>query len=585
MRATCLLLSAVFFSCLLSLAGGVMSGQAPAPASAGGVVMIVTIHVSTAGSRAPLFRIDALQVMQGGLPGRRPETNAAFRTADSSSAQPPAESDSEAAPTSLLIRDRAGAVIYRERFSFPDVITIPPVTPGAPDDGLPGVLPLAEHDVALVVPYLDAADRVEVRDTRDPGAVAVRTITPEDRRLQDGRQARQAAGVAAEPGILNVLILASGYLPDQMNRFRQRAAEVQAAMLGTQPFSAQRANVRFTARENTADLACQTGCGGIARSMCCNTSAVMAAAAQSGVPFDEIVVIHNTPTYAGFGTRDGGGYRASSYTSYCGVYDGPSTAAMAVHEFGHSFGNLCDEYALEPTYSYITCVNCRPTCGELQDAGACIPGCSVKPDYLRPEPSIMLSLDLPGFNRTSVESTFSPDGLRMRLSYFTGFTIGTGAKGQFPPRDEVLVFRETLESYYRDTLRRASGPSFVDVEGEAVWIPEYLRYRLTQCSHGGAIQRVLAQIAGYGVQPGCGGVSLDYAFPPRDQTLAFRIELEQVYRVDLGRSPGSTAVDIEGNAVWLQEYLRYRLHGCTHGQASTKVMLQIEGQGIQPVCL
>ena len=132
---------------------------------------------------------------------------------------------------------------------------------------------------------------------------------------------------------------------------------------------------------------------------------------------------------------------------------------MAVHEFGHSFGNLCDEYALEPTYTYITCVNCRPTCGELQDAGACIPGCSVKPDYLRPEPSIMLSLDLPGFNRTSVESTFLPDGLRVRLSYFTGFTIGTGAKGQFPPRDEVLDFRGALETYYRDTLRRASGPS------------------------------------------------------------------------------------------------------------------------------
>ena len=87
-----------------------------------------------------------------------------------------------------------------------------------------------------------------------------------------------------------------------------------------------------------------------------------------------------------------------------------------------------------------------------------------------------------------------------------------------------------------------------------MWVPEYLRYRLTQCSHGGAIQRVLAQIAGYGVQPGCGGVSPDYAFPPRDQTLAFRIELEQVYRVDLGRSPGATAVDTEGNAVWLQEY-------------------------------
>lgn len=584
MRATCLF-RFIVLACAAGLAGGALPGQGAATPPAPGAVMIVTIHVATAGSRPPLYRIDALQVMQGTLPGHRPGADDARQEAGPGSGLSPGGDEAGAAPVSLLVRDRAGAVIHQERFSVPAVITIPPVPPGTPDDGLPGVLPMVDQDVALVVPYLDAADRVEVRDTRDPGAAAVRTITPEDRRLPDGRTARETAGVASEPGILNVLLIASGYLPDQMSRFRQRAAEVQAAMLAMEPFASQRASVRITAHENTADLACQTGCGGITRSLCCNASAVMAAAARSGVRFDEIVVIHNTPTYAGFGGRDAGGYRSNSYMTHCGVYDGPSTAAMAVHEFGHSFGNLCDEYALEPTYTYISCVNCRSSCDQLQDAGACIRGCSVKPDYLRPEPSIMLSLGEARFNRTSIDSTFSPDGLRMRLSYFTGSATGTGAKGQFPPRDEVLVFRETLETYYRDTLRRVPGPSHVDVEGEAVWIPEYLRYRLTQCTHDGAVQRVLTQIAGYGIQPGCGGASPGYAFPPRDQTLAFRTELEQVYRVDLGRSPGPTAVDIEGNAVWLQEYLRYRLHGCTHGQASTKVMLQIEGHGIQPVCL
>ena len=587
MRASRLFQLGVLLILAAAPAGGVLSGQAPAPSpsAGGGGVMLVTIHVSTASSRPPLYRIDALRVMEGSLPGRRAGADAARPAAEPGPSLPSADNEPGTPPASLLIRDRAGAVIYQERFVIPDAMTIPPVPPGAPDDGLPGVLPLADQDVALVVPYLDAADLVEVRDTRDPGAAAVRRIAPEDRRLPGGRPALETAGVASEPGTLNVLVIASGYLPDQMGRFRQRVADVQDAMLGMEPFASQRATVRITAHENTADLVCQTGCGGIARSMCCSTTAVMAAAARAGVRFDEIVVIHNTPTYAGFGGRDGGGYRSSSYTTYRGVYDGSLTAAMVVHEFGHSFGNLCDEYALEPTYTYISCVNCRPACGELQDAGACIPGCSVKPDYLRPEPSIMLSLGLASFNRTSIESTFSPDGLRTRLRYFTGSAAGTGVKGQFPPRDEVLAFRETLETYYRDTLRRAPGPSYVDVEGEAVWIPEYLRYRLTQCSHDGAIHRVLAQIAGYGVQPGCGGESPDFAFPPRDQTLGFRIELEQVYRVDLGRSPAPTAVDIEGNAVWLQEYLRYRLRGCTDAQASTKVMLQIEGRGIQPVCL
>jgi hypothetical protein len=36
--------------------------------------------------------------------------------------------------------------------------------------------------------------------------------------------------------------------------------------------------------------------------------------------------------------------------------------------------------------------------------------------------------------------------------------------------------------------------------------------------------------------------------------------------------------------VWVLEYLRYRLNGCNHGDATTKVLQQIRGLGIQPVC-
>ncbi len=57
-----------------------------------------------------------------------------------------------------------------------------------------------------------------------------------------------------------------------------------------------------------------------------------------------------------------------------------------------------------------------------------------------------------------------------------------------------------------------------------------------------------------------------------------------MYREDLHSAGTLTAVDIEGNAVWLQEYLRYRLNGWSHAQASSKVMPQIDGHGIQPVC-
>ena len=40
----------------------------------------------------------------------------------------------------------------------------------------------------------------------------------------------------------------------------------------------------------------------------------------------------------------------------------------------------------------------------------------------------------------------------------------------------------------------------------------------------------------------------------------------------------------EGAVVWVLEYLRYRLNGCGHSDATTRVFQQILGQGIQPVC-
>jgi hypothetical protein len=566
---------------LALISGGETAGQVRG-SEPDGAVMIVTVRVTAAGTSAPLYRIDGVTTLRGNLPrgGSRLGANA-------SGVAPSSASDRAGEPAAgpeLIVRDRAGAVIHRQPFSYSEVITIPPVAPGEPDDGLPAMLALPEQSVPLIVPYLDAADRVEVRDVRDPGAVAVRVLTDEDRRLPGGRPALRAKPAVALPESFGILIVASGYLPAQMGQFQARAQQAASTILSAQPFAGQRPNLRISAYENTQDLGCAPGCGGIDRLMCCNSTAVVAAAASSGALYDEIVVIHNTPMYSGRGDRDYGSYKTNSYSTYCAAYDGTWTAVMALHEFGHSFGNLCDEYVLEPSDGHVGCVNCRASCDELPQAWACNVGCSGKPDYRRPEASIMLSLANPAFNGTSIESTLSPDGLRLRLSYFTGISTGAGAKGQFPPRDEVLAFRETLETYYRDTLTRRASPSYVDVEGEAVWIPEYLRYRLTACTHDGAVQRVMTQIVGYGVQPGCGSVSSDDAFPPRHETLRFRIELERAYRDDLRRSPGLTALDVEGSAVWLQEYLRYRLNGCPHGQASAKVILQIQGLGVQPLC-
>ena len=73
-------------------------------------------------------------------------------------------------------------------------------------------------------------------------------------------------------------------------------------------------------------------------------------------------------------------------------------------------------------------------------------------------------------------------------------------------------------------------------------------------------------------------------FPGREAAYDFRLQLEQKYRDELRRTPITSFVDIEGTIVWTQEYLRYRLNRCNHGDATTKVFQQIRGQGIQPTC-
>ncbi len=152
----------------------------------------------------------------------------------------------------------------------------------------------------------------------------------------------------------------------------------------------------------------------------------------------------------------------------------------------------------------------------------------------------------------------------------------------FPPRNEPYDFRVQLETKYRDGLRRNAVSSFVDIEGSIVWTQEYLRYRLNGCSHGEAVDKVLMQIDGRGVQPVCGQETP--SFPPRNQPFDFRLQLEAKYRDGLRRPATSTYVDTEGDIVWTQEYLRYRVDGCSHPEAVQKVFLQIDGRGVQPPC-
>lgn len=83
-----------------------------------------------------------------------------------------------------------------------------------------------------------------------------------------------------------------------------------------------------------------------------------------------------------------------------------------------------------------------------------------------------------------------------------------------------------------------------------------------------------------------GGISgkFDVSFPGRNESFDFRNQLETKYQTGLGRGAAPTFVDREGEVVWTQEYIRYRVNGCDHGSAVQRVMAQIDGNAAGQVC-
>jgi hypothetical protein len=152
-----------------------------------------------------------------------------------------------------------------------------------------------------------------------------------------------------------------------------------------------------------------------------------------------------------------------------------------------------------------------------------------------------------------------------------------------PGAEEAAAFRTALEATYRERLGRGTGDSAVPAAEAMRYTLRYLRYRVYDCTHDDAVARVFVQIDRHEVPPVCGRIST-VLFPPRDQVVDFRRRLEGKYRDERKRPPTTTHVDLEGEAIWTQEYLRYRLANCGASDATTRVLDQIAGRPAAPGC-
>src|SRR5262245_11109566 len=131
---------------------------------------------------------------------------------------------------------------------------------------------------------------------------------------------------------------------------------------------------------------------------------------------------------------------------------------------------------------------------------------------------------------SAVGGTNIPGTASMPLQYIVVPYAGPLAVS-FPPRNEPVAFRGALNTKYQG-MGAGQSSSFVNDEGSVVWIQEYLRYRVNGCSHSDAMTRVFRQLANpTDIAPVCGDQPAGTVnFPPRNESRAFRDELETRYR-------------------------------------------------------
>jgi hypothetical protein len=162
-----------------------------------------------------------------------------------------------------------------------------------------------------------------------------------------------------------------------------------------EPFKENRGKFNIYYVNETLDLGCQLNCEGIQSMICCNDNKVVDAASQC--PADQIIVLHDDPQFCG---------TATFYAKVCSYARSP---IVLMHEFGHSFGGLGDEYNYEEVYpSYAKSIsaselnfpNCdKPGCYKWQDiTEGCWKGCSISALYRPTQNKCIMYTYVPEFD-------------------------------------------------------------------------------------------------------------------------------------------------------------------------------------------
>lgn len=315
----------------------------------------------------------------------------------------------------LILVDEVGSSLYTLPFSVPATYTEPPSPKGVQDRH--GRVDLKSVDFTLTTPYFPEADQVRLLDpqgriilTAPLYNVSAVENSPNFRTI-DGKdfQEKKSKGLINFNGFgvgkadaqtaaqyLDVVFIGDNYTSAEIGTFHTDVNRFISKLLEYEPFRSKSSQILFHYVDNTADLGCLHNAT-MDRLIVCNNSIVTQQVNNSAVPYDKIAVIVKDSVYGG----SGGAISVA--------YNGSSGPLVFVHEFGHSFGGLHDEYNLyttNGTVSNTTQMNCYAGTPPAAEWGGMIAstdynlGCRFPNWYRSSANSMMLTLG-PVFNVVS----------------------------------------------------------------------------------------------------------------------------------------------------------------------------------------
>ena len=242
-------------------------------------------------------------------------------------------------------------VVYKTSFSslFQEWITTPEAATITKSFEFTLLVPMPKHSVVA---------EMVLRDNTGKQSKLTHTITPNDVLIRDRSAQKPVPHTYTHQGgdskeCIDVVILAEGYRIDEMDTFYDDAMITTSEILSYEPFKSHKEKFNFIAVYSAStdtnvsvpqDAAwCDTAVGSnfmtfyMERYLTSGEVYAMYDLATN-IPCEHFIILANTATY-------GGGGIYNSYTLTTAHH--PSFRPVVVHEFGHSFGGLGDEYFYE----------------------------------------------------------------------------------------------------------------------------------------------------------------------------------------------------------------------------------------------